>query len=104
MEAEQRCPTDLTDAQWAVLAPLIPPPQPGGHPRTVARRQLVNAMVDIDRTGCQWRMLPRESPNWKMVCWRFTRFEDDGAGERITETLRRAVRQRAGRGAEPIPM
>lgn len=101
MEPEQLYPTDLTEAQWAILAPLIPPPKPGGHPRTVDIRQVVNAIVYIDRSGCQWRMLPREYPKWKTVYWYFTRWQDDGTWERITDALRRLVRQRAGRDPEP---
>jgi putative transposase len=101
MEPEQLYPTDLTDAQWAVLEALIPPPKPGGHPRVVDMRQVVNAIFSIDRTGCQWRMLPREYPKWKTVYWYFTRFQDDGTWERITDTLRRAVRQQAGRHPDP---
>ena len=101
MDVEQLYSTDLTNAQWAILAPLIPPPKLGGHPRTVDMRQVVNAMFYIDRTGCQWRMLPREYPKWKTVYWYFTRWQDDGTWERITDALRRAVRQRVGRDPEP---
>ena len=101
MEANQRYPTELTDAQWAVLSPLIPPPKPGGRPRRVDMRQVCNAIFYIDRTGCQWRMLPREYPNWKTVYWYFTRWQDDGTWERMTDALRRQLRRTLGRDPDP---
>jgi putative transposase len=101
MAPERLYPTDLTDAQWEVLAPLIPPPKPGGRPRTLDMRQVVNAILYIDRAGCQWRMLPREYPNWKTIYWYFTRWQDDGTWEHITDALRRQVRRQLGRDPDP---
>ena len=101
MIPEQRYPTDLTDAQWELVAPLVPPPKRGGRPRTVAMREVLNAILYIDRAGCQWRMLPREYPNWKTVYWYFTRWQDDGSWKRMTEALRRQVRRALGRDPEP---
>jgi putative transposase len=101
MTPEERYPTDLTDAQWAVLEPLIPPPKPGGRPRTVSMRQVVNAILYIDRAGCQWRMLPREYPTWKTVYWYFTRWQDGGTWEQLTDALRRQLRRQLGRDDEP---
>ena len=101
MEANHVYPSDLTDGQWAVLAPLIPPPKPGGRPRRVDMRAVRNAIFSVDRTGCQWRYLPTEYPNWKTVYWYFTRFQDDGTWEAITDALRRQVRRQVGRDPEP---
>jgi putative transposase len=101
MEANIGYPSDLTDDQWRVLEPLIPPPKPGGRPRRLEMRRVMNAVLYIDRTGCQWRYLPKEYPNWKTVYWYFTRWQDDGTWERITDALRRAVRRQAGRDPEP---
>ncbi len=101
MVSEQLYPTDLTDDQWEVVGPLIPPPKPGGRPRRVDMRQACNAIFYINRTGCQWRMLPREYPNWKTVYWYFTRWQDDGTWERITDALRRQVRRTLGRNPDP---
>jgi putative transposase len=101
MDADCHYPTDLTDAQWAVVAPLLPPPKPGGRPRRIDMRQVLNALFYIDRTGCQWRYLPKEYPNWKTVYWYFTHFQDDGTWERLTDALRRRVRQQMGRNPEP---
>jgi putative transposase len=57
-----RYPSDLTDAQWARLAPLLPDAKPGGHPRTVDLREVVNAAVYVLRDGCRWRALPHDFP------------------------------------------
>lgn len=101
MDDNRHYPTDLTDTQWPLLAPLLPPPKPGGRPRRIAMRQVLNALFYIDRTGRQWRYLPKEYPNWKTVYWCFTRFQDDGTWERVTEALRRRVRPQIGRDPEP---
>ena len=101
MEARQVYPSDLTNEQWAVLAPLIPPPKPGGRPRRLDPRSVLNAIFYVDRTGCQWRYLPKEYPNWKTVYWYFTRWQDDGTWEAITDELRRQLRRHLGRDPEP---
>src|SRR5260221_14216159 len=71
----QGYPSDLTDQEWAILSPLIPPAKPGGHPRTTDIREVINAVLYVDRTGCQWRALPHEflprSTSWTDFCtWR----------------------------------
>ena len=101
MERSQVYLSDLTDAQWAVLAPLIPSPKPGGRPRRSDMRAVLNAIFYVDRTGCQWRYLPQEYPNWKTVYWYFTRWQDDGTWARITDALRRQVRRQLGRDPDP---
>ena len=63
----QRYPTDLTEAEWTRLAPLIPAAQPGGRPRTTDMREVVNAIFYVLRGGCQWRMLPTEFPPHQTV-------------------------------------
>ncbi len=63
--------------------------------------RVMNAILYIDRAGCQWRMLPREYPNWKTVYWYFTRWQDDGTWEHITDALRRQVRRKLERDPEP---
>src|SRR4051812_40731405 len=98
---EQRYPTDVTDAQWALIAPLIARPPGPGAPTTVDRRAVLNAILYLDRTGCQWRLLPREFPPRSTVFYYFTKWTDDGTWERINAALRREVRQRAGRDPEP---
>jgi putative transposase len=64
-------------------------------------RALCDAIFYIDRTGCQWRNLPREYPNWKTVYWYFTRWQDDGTWEQITDAVRRQLRKRLGRHPDP---
>lgn len=70
-------PTDLTNAEWRILEPLIPAAKPGGRPPKWTRRAIVNGIFYLVRSGCQWRLLPREYPPWKTVyhyfrAWRIT--------------------------------
>ena len=60
-------PSDLTDEQWQIIEPLLPPPSTVGRPQTVSRRRIVDAIFYLVRTGCQWRMLPHDFPNWATV-------------------------------------
>jgi putative transposase len=94
-------PSDLTDAEWDRLAPLIPPARPGGRPRSVDMREVLNALFYVARTGCHWRALPHDLPNWTTVYYYHRRYLADGTWERINDTLRRALRIRAGRDPEP---
>lgn len=67
-ERSYRCyPSDLTDQEWAILEPLIPPTKEGGRPRTTEMREVLNALFYVDRTGCQWRALPHDFPPWSTV-------------------------------------
>jgi len=94
-------PSDLTDAEWVILAPLIPPAKPGGRPRSVNMREVLNALFYQQRTGCQWRQLPHEYPPWPTVWTYFWHWRNDGTWERIHARLREAVRLRAGRQSTP---
>lgn len=94
-------PTDLTDAQWAVLEPLLPDAKPGGRPRKTDLREVVNALLYLNRTGCQWRMLPRDFPPWKTVYNYFRAWIADATWELIVASLRIEVRLAAGREATP---
>jgi transposase len=99
--ALERYPSDLTDQEWAILEPLIPPAKPGGRPRSVDLREVLNALFYLDRTGCQWRALPKDFPPWPTVWTYFRKFRNDGTWERIHTTLREQVRVQQGR--EPTP-
>jgi transposase len=101
MPARRRYPTDLTDAQWAILEPLVPAVRPGGRPATHARREIVDAMLYVLRGGISWRSLPHEYPPWQTVYDDFRRWRDDGTWEQIAATLRERVRIKLGR--EPTP-
>ncbi len=94
-------PSDLTDAQWAILAPLIPAAKPGGRPRTVAVREVINGILYILRTGAGWRQLPHDFPPYQTVYDYYNAWRKDGTWERIHTTLRERVRQRDGRAATP---
>ena len=101
MKKNQRYPTDLTDRQWNCIKELIPPAKPGGRPRSLEMRAVINAILYIVVSGCQWRMLPREFPAWQSVYTYFQQWRDDGTGPRLHDTLRAQVRQRAGRHKHP---
>lgn len=99
-----RYPSDLTDAEWAVLQPLLPPGRAAGQrgrPRTVPLREIVNGILYVLRTGCQWRALPKDLPNWQTVYWYHRLWLDDGVWEALADALRRQVRVRAGRDPDP---
>jgi putative transposase len=102
MATRKYYPSDLSDAQWEILEPLLGGPSKGrGRRPTVPRREVVNAILYVLRTGCQWRYLPQEFPNWNTVYWYFARWISDGTWERVNDELRRRVRIQAGREAEP---
>ena len=94
-------PSDLSDAQWWVLAPLIPPPQPGGRPRSVDVRAVVDAILYVARNGATWRALPHDYPPWRTVYHYFRAWRQDGTWERIHDALRDQVRTQAGRDPSP---
>ncbi len=101
MKTNQLYPTDLTDRQWDCIKDLIPPAKPGGRPRSLQMRAVINAILYLVVSGCQWRMLPREYPAWQSVYTYFQQWRDDGTWQRIHDTLRAQVRQRAGRHKHP---
>src|SRR6266571_4403016 len=94
-------PSDLNEQEWAILEPLIPPAKPGGHPRTTDMREVINAILYLDRTGCQWRALPHEFPPWSTVWSYFRTWRNNGTWKRMHTALREAVRVKQGR--EPTP-
>lgn len=93
--------TDLTDKEWAILAPLIPPAKPGGRPREVDMREILNGLLYLLRTGCAWRMIPHDLPPWQTLYEYFAQWRDDGTWERLNGVLRVQVRQQVGKEAEP---
>ena len=97
----QAYPTDLTDAEWAIVEPLIPPAKSGGRKRTTDVREVLNAIFYLLRTGCAWRMLPHDFPNWNTVYTYFRNWRQDGTWQKLNDALRREVRTQAGREAEP---
>jgi putative transposase len=96
-------PSDLTDEQWAILAPLIPPARTreGGRPREVEMREVVNTILYLNRSGCQWDMLPHDLQPKSTAFEYFAQWRDDGTWGRIVDALRTKVRVAAGREATP---
>lgn len=93
--------TDLIDAEWELIKPLIPLPKPGGRPRTVDMREILNAIFYLVRTGCAWEMLPHDFPPPSTVYFYFRRWQKKGVWEQINTRLREQVRVAQGRQAEP---
>jgi putative transposase len=94
-------PTDLTDAQWATLAPLLPDAPWWGRPRAVDLREICNAILYVTRYGITWDALPHDLPNRSTVYRYFQQWTDDGTWEAVTDALRAQVRLAAGKEADP---
>jgi putative transposase len=101
MMQRQDHPSDLTDAEWKILEPLIPPAKEGGRPRTTDMREVINAMLYVDRTGCQWRALPHDFPPWSTIWNYFRTWRNDGTWRRMHTALREQVRKSVGRESTP---
>ena len=99
--AERRHPSDLTDAEWSALGPLLARRSHLGRPLKWPRRLMADAVFHLLRTGCQWRMLPRCFPPWPTVFSQFRRWRMDGTIRAAHDRLRRRVREAEGRDAEP---
>lgn len=93
--------TDLTDSQWEVIRPLLPSAKHGGRPRTVNLREIVNTILYLVRTGCQWEMLPHDLQPKSTAYEYFSRWRDDGTLAQITDALRTQVRKAEGREETP---
>jgi putative transposase len=94
-------PSDLTDREWEYIKPLIPAAKPGGRDRKTDMRLTINAIFYINRTGCQWRYLPREYPPWQTVYGYFRTWRLTSVWERIHDRLRDLVREQEGRERQP---
>lgn len=99
MSSPRRYPSDLTDEQWALLELLLPEPDPraGGRPRSHPRREIVNAILYVVRSGGAWRQLPADFPPWQTVYWYFASWADDGTLDRLHDILGLRVRRAEGR-------
>jgi transposase len=96
-----RYPSDLNDAEWILIAPLIPPARRGGRRRSVNVREILNAIFYVLSTGCQWQALPKDLPPKSTAHFYFMLWDWDGTLERIHDTLYVAMREAAGREASP---
>jgi putative transposase len=93
-------PSDLTDEQWAIIQPLIPV-NTTGRPRRVDMREVLNAIFYLNRSGCQWDMLPHDLPARSTVYDHFAQWKSDGTWQRILDILRQKVREADGRDPNP---
>jgi putative transposase len=96
-------PTNLTDDQWALLRPLIPPAKRGGRPRAVDRREVLNAILYLNRTGCQWDMLPHDLLPKSTVYEYFSQWRHDGTWQQMMDLLRADVRRQQAPSQAPTP-
>lgn len=94
-------PSDLTDRQWELLAPLIPELSPHATGQTIPRREIVNGVLYVLRTGCSWRQMPHDLPNCKTVYHYFRLWKLDGTWERAMTSLRKQARRAIHREEEP---
>lgn len=94
-------PTDVSDAEWAILGALLPEAKPGGRPRSVDLRDVLNGIFYRQRTGCAWEMLPHDLPPHQTVYDYFNKWSADGTWEQINGVLVRRVRVAEGRNEEP---
>jgi putative transposase len=97
----KRYDTDLTDSAWELVAPLLPAARPGGRPRTTDTRAVINAIFYLLRTGCQWRLLPREFPAWGTIYYYFRNWENLGVWTNVQKTIYEQTRLAAGRAPSP---
>jgi putative transposase len=97
----KRYPSDLTPTQWKRLRRLLPPAKPGGRPRSVKLREVLNGIFYIVRGGCAWRMMPKDLPPWSTSYDYFRKWRHDGTWQRINDALRTQVRHRNQRKKSP---
>ncbi len=97
----RRYPTDLSEKEWGLLEPYLPAQKWRGRPRLHSPREILNGVFYVLKTGCQWRMLPREFPPWKTVFHYFRAWRLDGTWERLNRVMRERLRAQLGRDPQP---
>ena len=97
----ERYASDLNDEEWAILSRLVPPAKEGGRPRRMNMREVLNGIFYLLKTGCQWRMLPKDFPKWKTVNDYYARWRKDGTWQQMNDALREQVRTAEGRNKTP---
>ena len=93
----QAYPSDLSDEEWAFINPLLPAPKGFGHPREVDLREVLNAIFYVQRSGCQWEMLPHDLPPHPTVYGYFRKWQRTGIWQEIHDKLRHQLREQLGR-------
>src|SRR5512138_3192488 len=99
--ARQAYDSDLTDYEWAQIETMLQQPPGPGRKRTVKLREIMDAIMYLNRTGCQWRMLPHDLPYWQHVAYYFYKWVEDGTIERINTRLCLQIRSTLGRNPQP---
>ena len=101
MNPRPRYPTDLRDHEWDVLKQLVPEAKSGGRPEAYPKREILNGIFYVLRTGCSWRMLPHDLPPWRIVYHYFRPWRQEGTWQVMHDLLRGDVRAAAGRPRQP---
>jgi putative transposase len=101
MEPRKAYPTDLTDQEWALLEPYVPKAKPGGRPETYPKREILNGICYVVRSGCAWRLPPHDLPPWQIVYHYFRIWRQDGTWQMMHDLLRGDVRVASGRHRQP---
>ena len=101
MSDRKAYPTDLSDAEWSVVQPLIPEAKTGGRPEEYLKREILNAIFYLLRSGCAWRMLPHDLPPWQIVYYYFSCWRRDGTWTRVHDILHGDLRVSEGRNRQP---
>ena len=101
MKPRQPYPTDLSDKEWDVIKHLVPDAKPGGRPEAYPKREILNAIFSLLRSGCSWRMLPHDLPPWRIVYHYFRQWRLDGTWALMHDLLRGDVRVASGKQRQP---
>ncbi len=101
MKSRKPYPSDLTDAQWRVIRPLLPPAKFGGRPRKTEACEILNGVFYVLKSGCDWRMLPHDFPPYQTVYEYFSAWKKDGTWKKVHDVLRNKVRLKAGKHKQP---
>jgi len=101
MHNRKAYPSDLTDGQWEILEPLVPAIAEDAANVMYERREIVNGILYVLRSGCPWRLVPHDLPAWGTLYWYFRIWRNEGVWDQILQSLRKQVRQKQGRDPEP---
>jgi putative transposase len=101
MNARPSYSTDVTDAEWELIKPYVPEAKPGGRPEVYPKREILNGIFYLLRTGCAWRLLPHDLPPWRIVYYYFWQWRKDGTWQVMHDLLRGDVRVATGKRRQP---
>jgi putative transposase len=101
MTTRQPYPTDLSDKEWNLIQHLVPEAKPGGRPEAYPKREILNGIFYLLRSGCSWRMLPHDLPPWRIVYYYFRQWRQDGTWQLMHDLLRGDVRVAVGKQRQP---